>query len=304
MNGSDLHLRVGEPPILRKHGEMVRIEGEATLDQFARSRPCSSTRSCRSATRRSSPSTADTDFAYEIAGPRPLPRQRAQGPQGDGGGVPRDPERIVTADQLGLSQEVQNLCYLTKGLVLVTGPDRVRQVDDALRADRPGQPLAVRSRHHDRGPDRVRAREQELHHHAAAGGRAHRLVQERAARRAARGPGHHPRRRAARPRDGRHRDRDGGDRPPRVRHAAHDDRGEHDRPPHRPVPGRPAGADPHDALRVAQGRHLAGAVQEDRRRARGGPRDPARHAGHQRTSSARGRRSRSRASCRRPSASG
>jgi twitching motility protein PilT len=27
-----------------------------------------------------------------------------------------------TAEQLGLSQEIQNLCYLTKGLVLVTGP--------------------------------------------------------------------------------------------------------------------------------------------------------------------------------------
>lgn len=32
------------------------------------------------------------------------------------------PNTIITADQLGLSQEVQNLCYLTKGSVLVTGP--------------------------------------------------------------------------------------------------------------------------------------------------------------------------------------
>jgi twitching motility protein PilT len=28
----------------------------------------------------------------------------------------------MTADEMGLSREVQNLCYLTKGLVLVTGP--------------------------------------------------------------------------------------------------------------------------------------------------------------------------------------
>ena len=32
------------------------------------------------------------------------------------------PSTIITADQLGVTQEVQNLCYLTKGLVLVTGP--------------------------------------------------------------------------------------------------------------------------------------------------------------------------------------
>jgi twitching motility protein PilT len=32
------------------------------------------------------------------------------------------PTEIMTAEQLGLSPEVQKLCYLTKGLVVVTGP--------------------------------------------------------------------------------------------------------------------------------------------------------------------------------------
>ena len=32
------------------------------------------------------------------------------------------PNQIRTADEMGLSREVQNLCYLTKGLVVVTGP--------------------------------------------------------------------------------------------------------------------------------------------------------------------------------------
>src|SRR3989454_8085790 len=32
------------------------------------------------------------------------------------------PAQVVTAEQLGISKEVQQLCYLTKGLVLVTGP--------------------------------------------------------------------------------------------------------------------------------------------------------------------------------------
>jgi twitching motility protein PilT len=32
------------------------------------------------------------------------------------------PSRILTVEELGLSPEIQKLCYLTKGLVLVTGP--------------------------------------------------------------------------------------------------------------------------------------------------------------------------------------
>jgi twitching motility protein PilT len=32
------------------------------------------------------------------------------------------PATVVNVEQMGISQEVQNLCYLTKGLVLVTGP--------------------------------------------------------------------------------------------------------------------------------------------------------------------------------------
>ena len=30
--GSDLHMRVGEPPILRKSGEMHRVEGQPKID--------------------------------------------------------------------------------------------------------------------------------------------------------------------------------------------------------------------------------------------------------------------------------
>jgi twitching motility protein PilT len=118
--GSDLHLRVGEPPILRKSGEMERIEGQSKLDPATMESLIQSILPERN--RHEFAETNDTDFAYEITG---LARFRAN--------VLRDrkgvaavfrviPSTIVTADQLGVSQEVQNLCYLTKGLVLVTGP--------------------------------------------------------------------------------------------------------------------------------------------------------------------------------------
>ena len=118
--GSDLHMRVGEPPILRKSGEMERIEGQPKLDPATVEGLVTSIMPERNINEFRD--SNDTDFAYEIAG---LARFRAN--------VLRDrkgvaavfrviPSKIVTAEQLGVSQEVQNLCYLTKGLVLVTGP--------------------------------------------------------------------------------------------------------------------------------------------------------------------------------------
>jgi twitching motility protein PilT len=64
----------------------------------------------------------DTDFAYEIAG---LARFRANvfmDRQGVGAVFRVIPSKILTAEQLELSPHVLDLCKLTKGLVLVTGP--------------------------------------------------------------------------------------------------------------------------------------------------------------------------------------
>ena len=154
----------------------------------------------------------DTDFAYEIPG---LARFRCNfflDRKGMGGVFRVIPTKIITAEEMGLSKEILQLCHLPKGLVLVTGPDGLRQVDDALRAHRLHQPQPHRPHHHHRGPARVRAREQEVPDQPAPGRRAHRLVQGRAARRPARGPGHRAGRRDARPGDGGHRHRDRGDR--------------------------------------------------------------------------------------------
>ena len=64
----------------------------------------------------------DTDFAYEIAG---LARFRANifvDRKGPGAVFRVIPSKILTAEQLGLSPHIMQLCALTKGLVLVTGP--------------------------------------------------------------------------------------------------------------------------------------------------------------------------------------
>jgi twitching motility protein PilT len=116
---SDLHLRTGEPPMLRLHGELSRQEQpplsaerlEAMLLSIMTGKEVGEFRD-----------GGDTDWAYEIEG---LARFRCNAGRDRFGamGVFRViPNQIRTAEEMGLSQEVQNLCYLTKGLVVVTGP--------------------------------------------------------------------------------------------------------------------------------------------------------------------------------------
>jgi twitching motility protein PilT len=118
--GSDLLLRCGEPPILRRHGEMVRLDDEPPLDDATLMRMLQVIMPERN--RVEFAETTDRDFAYEIGG---LARFRANAfreRKGAGAVLRVIPAKVVTAEELGVTTEVQALCQLTKGLVLVTGP--------------------------------------------------------------------------------------------------------------------------------------------------------------------------------------
>jgi twitching motility protein PilT len=116
---SDLHLRTGEPPMLRHHGELARQSHPAlTLDQLDSMMVSIMTAKEIGEFREG----GDTDWAYEIEG---LARFRCNAGRDRFGPMAVFrviPNQIRTADEMGLSREVQNLCYLTKGLVVVTGP--------------------------------------------------------------------------------------------------------------------------------------------------------------------------------------
>ena len=121
MGASDLHLSTSMPPMIRKDGRMQKMESneselsggtmqnllhsimpDKNIDEFERRN--------------------DTDFAYEIAG---LARFRCnvfRDRKGMGGVFRIIPSEILTAEKLGLSQHILNLCDLSKGLVVVTGP--------------------------------------------------------------------------------------------------------------------------------------------------------------------------------------
>lgn len=117
---ADLHLRIGEPPILRTGGDLVRVDGETALDEPTLSAMLWSVMPDKN--KAEFDAQWDTDFAHEIAG---LSRYRVNVFK-DRNGVASVTRTIasetVTVEQMGVTPEVQQLCNLTKGLVLVTGP--------------------------------------------------------------------------------------------------------------------------------------------------------------------------------------
>jgi twitching motility protein PilT len=120
MRSSDLHLCVGSPPMVRQDGIVKPIPGTEVLTPADLERllwPIAPERNREEFGRRH-----DTDFAYEIVG---LARFRCNffmDRKGMGGVFRVIPSRIMTAEEMGLSREILQLCSLPKGLVLVTGP--------------------------------------------------------------------------------------------------------------------------------------------------------------------------------------
>ena len=64
----------------------------------------------------------DTDFAYELPGIGRFRVNVFMDLNGIGTVVRQIPAKILTVDDLGLPDAVRNLCFLNKGLVVVTGP--------------------------------------------------------------------------------------------------------------------------------------------------------------------------------------
>ena len=117
---SDLHLRVTEPPILRHHGEMERQSEHQPLGDDQLFKMIRSIMPERN--RREYQETNDTDYAYELKG---VARFRANAARDRNGPVAvfrQIPATVVSVEQMNVTEEVQRLCFLTKGLVLVTGP--------------------------------------------------------------------------------------------------------------------------------------------------------------------------------------
>jgi len=119
-SGSDLHMCVGEPPILRIHGELKRMPDMERLTPQRITGMVDSIMPDRN--HQEFEQTNDTDFAHEIPGVARFRANVYKHHNGTGGVFRVIPDKVATVEDLGITPEVQALCYLTKGLVLVTGP--------------------------------------------------------------------------------------------------------------------------------------------------------------------------------------
>jgi twitching motility protein PilT len=117
---SDLHLRVGEPPITRKAGVLSRLQGHDPVTVEEMEALVSSIMPERN--RQEFADINDTDFAYEILDLARFRCNVLRDRRGPAAVFRVIPTTVQTAEELGLSEEIQKLCFLTKGLVLVTGP--------------------------------------------------------------------------------------------------------------------------------------------------------------------------------------
>ena len=120
LEGSDLHLSSTVAPMLRLHGEMSMLPRREVLSNEELHSLLWEIMPERN--RAEFEESNDTDFAHTIEG---LARFRAnvfRDRHGIGGVFRQIPFQILSPEQLGLPKQVLDLCWLSKGLVVVTGP--------------------------------------------------------------------------------------------------------------------------------------------------------------------------------------
>ena len=118
-DASDLHLSTGNQPMLRIHGELVRVDSpplenddlKALVYEIAPEQKI-----------KVFEETGDVDFGYEYPG---FARYRANflnQKNGIAAVFRLIPSKVLTLEQLGLPPVLKRFAMLTKGMVLVTGP--------------------------------------------------------------------------------------------------------------------------------------------------------------------------------------
>ena len=120
LGASDLHMTAGEQPRLRLHGEIVGIaecppiNSEQMLQVLYEITPPRN--------RAEFEQDSDTDFAYELPGIARFRCNLFQDRTGVGGVFRQIPSEVLSAEKLNLPKVALDLCMLSKGLVVVTGP--------------------------------------------------------------------------------------------------------------------------------------------------------------------------------------
>ena len=116
---SDLHLAEGQPPKIRRHGDVIPIREEIlTADEMS----YMLSEICTPKNWERFQHKGDLDFAYEMNADNRFRCNYFKQVHGLGAVFRLIPTRIATLDELGLPPVIKEFGHLRGGLVLVTGP--------------------------------------------------------------------------------------------------------------------------------------------------------------------------------------
>ena len=158
-NASDLHLSAGVPPMIRVDGDMKRINMPALSHKEVHGMVYDIMNDKQ---RKAYEEFFETDFSFEI--PK-LARFRVNAfnqNRGAGAVFRNIPSVILSLDDLAAPEDLPRPVHAAARPGAGHRPHRLGQVHHARGHGQPLQRQPSRSHHHDRGPDRVRAREQAL----------------------------------------------------------------------------------------------------------------------------------------------
>lgn len=118
-NGSDLHLAVGSPPVLRIDGELERIRYRVLTegDFYNLVGPITPPRIWKAFG-----DSGDADFAYQMGSEARFRVNLFRQERGSAAVFRLIPQRVPTIEELGLPAPLASLYAAESGLVLVTGP--------------------------------------------------------------------------------------------------------------------------------------------------------------------------------------
>jgi twitching motility protein PilT len=116
---SDVHLSAHEPPRVRIHGDMKRLEHPPLSPNEVHDMLFDI---MSDGLRRSFQETNDVDFSFELGDIARFRVNVFRGRRGEGAVFRTIPTKVMTIDDLGLSPILKEICDKEKGLVLVTGP--------------------------------------------------------------------------------------------------------------------------------------------------------------------------------------
>lgn len=117
--GSDLHLSEGQPPKMRRHGDIYPIREEPLTHEEIHRLLYSI---CRPQSWEAFEKSGDLDFAYEMDQDSRFRCNFHKQINGYGAVFRLIPTRILSLEELGLPSAIQKFGSLNSGLVLVTGP--------------------------------------------------------------------------------------------------------------------------------------------------------------------------------------